>query len=183
MNKKTIILENGHIQDIPEELIRFLEKYEKQEWEWYDMRQKFWPENREKTIGFFAGLPEGQHLACHTVFDGFQQLELMIQLLHKLKDKKFVFYIMQGMLCNNLLEFLDKNESSITPKELDELLEGNLTDEECEAIYEQIYEFKRNINKQLEEVLSSHEVYWVKPYGEKIRLSSLQDIKDNKYDF
>ena len=180
---KALVLENGFVIDIPKELIRFLDRG-KVDWEWYDMREKFWPENRKETVKYFTGLPEGQVLICHTVFDGYQQLELMIELLHKLKEKKFTFKIMQGMLCNNLLKFLKEETSSITPKEYDKELErDDLTDEECDAIYEKTYEFKRQMNKKFEEVLAAHEVYWIKSHGEQIRLSSLEDIEKNKYDF
>lgn len=179
---KALVLENGMIIDIPEELIKFLDR-NKIEWEWFDMRRRFFPENRKKTLEFFSNLPEGQVLICSTVFDGYQQLELMIQLLHKLKKKKFVFKIMQGCLCDNLLKFLAEEESSITPKEFNrELEQENLTEAECDAIYEKIYSFKKEINKQFEEILSSHEVYWIESHGEEVRLNSIEDIEKNKYD-
>lgn len=179
---KTLVLENGMIIDIPKELIKFLDR-NKIEWEWFDMRRRFFPENRKKTLEFFSNLPEGQVLICSTVFDGYQQLELMIQLLHKLKKKKFVFKIMQDCLCDNLLKFLAEEESSITPKEFNrELEQENLTKAECDAIYEKIYSFKKEINKQFEEILSSHEVYWIKSHGEEVRLNSIEDIEKNKYD-
>lgn len=181
MDNKAIVLENGFIIDIPEELIRYLDR-NKINWEWYDMREKFWPENREETFKFFAGLPEGQELYCHTVFDGYQQLELVIQLLHKLKDKKFTFKIMHGYLCDDLLKFLAKDESSITPKELEKRLEEDLTDKECDKIYKKIYAFKKEINKQFEEVLSAHNIYWLKSFGEEIPLRSIDDLNANKYD-
>lgn len=178
---KALVLENGFIIDIPEELTRYLER-NKVDWEWYDMRQKFWPENREETFKFFAGLPEGQVLMCHTVFDGYQQLELMIQLLYKLRNKKFTFKIMQGCLCDNLLKFLAEEESSITPKELLKELELDLTDEEAEGIYEKIYDFKKEMNKKFEDVLASHNISWLKEYGEEIPLKSIDDLNKNKYD-
>ena len=181
MDNKALVLENGFIIDIPEELTRYLER-NKINWEWYDMREKFWPENREETFKFFAGLPEGQELYCHTVFDGYQQLELVIQLLHKLKDKKFTFKIMHGCLCDDLLKFLAKDESSITPKELEKRLEEDLTDKECDKIYKKIYAFKKEINKQFEEVLSAHNIYWLKSFGEEIPLRSIDDLNANKYD-
>ena len=181
-NTKALVLENGFIIDIPEELIRYLER-NNIDWEWYDMRQKFWKENREETFKFFAGLPEGQVLICSTVFDGYDQLELMIQLLHKLKDKKFTFKIMHGCLCDNLLKFLAKEESSITPKELESKLKEDLSDEECRAIYQQIYDFKKDMNKKFEEVLVAHDIYWIKTFGEEIKLKSIEDIDKNKYDF
>lgn len=178
---KAIVLENGFIIDIPEELIRYLEK-NKIRWDWYDMREKFWPENQKATVGFFTDLPKGQLLICSTVFDGYQQLELMIQLLYKLREKSFTFKIMQGCLCNNLLDFLAEEESSITPKELEAEFEKNLTDEECDAIYEKIYDFKKEINRQFVEVLQSHNVYWIKSHGEDVLLKTVDDIEKNKYD-
>ena len=80
---KAIVLENGFVEDIPKSLIKLLER-ENVEWEWYDMRERFWPENKAETIAYFSSLPEGQVFYCHTVFDGYQQLELMILLLHTL---------------------------------------------------------------------------------------------------
>jgi hypothetical protein len=179
---KALVLENGFIIDIPEELTRYL-KRNQINWEWYDMRQKFWPENRKTTAAFFADLPKEQLLICSTVFDGYQQLELMIQLLHKLRSKNFTFKIMHGCLCNDLLDFLAEDESSITPKELEKELEKDLTDEECHAIYKKIYDFKKEINKQFEEVLQAHNIYWIKSHGEEILLKTIDDIKANKYDF
>lgn len=116
------------------------------------------------------------------MFDGYQQLELMIQLLYKLREKSFTFKIMQGCLCNNLLDFLAEEESSITPKELEAEFEKNLTDEECDAIYEKIYDFKKEINRQFVEVLQSHNVYWIKSHGEDVLLKTVDDIEKNKYD-
>ncbi|HMY42151.1 MAG TPA: hypothetical protein PLW92_03750 [Chitinophagales bacterium] len=183
MSNKALVLENGFVIDIPEELIRYLDR-NKIKWEWYDMREKFWQENREETFKFFAGLPEGQELYCHTVFDGYQQLELMIQLLYKLRNKKFTFKIMQGCLCDNLLKFLAEEESSITPKELEKRLEDDdLSNKDCDEIYERIYAFKKEMNKKFEEVLSSHNIFWLKSFGQEIPLRSIDDLHKNKYDF
>ena len=40
-------------------------------------------------------------------------------------------------------------QGGITPKELEKKLEEDLTDEECHAIYEKIYNFKKDINKKI----------------------------------
>lgn len=176
---KTIVLENGLEQDIPEELIHFLDRSQ-MKWNWYDMRQKFWPENRAKTIKYFSGLPEGQVFACHTCFDGYDQLELMIQLLHALKDKKFTLYIMHGMLTNDLFEFYNKTSSSITPNELyKELEREDITDEEADAVYEKMDDFKREMNQKFLEVLPAHNIIWVRRFSMQIPLKSLDDIKNN----
>ena len=50
-------------------------------------------------------------------------------------------------------------------------------------LYASYFFFKKEINKQFEEVLAAHEVYWIDLNGEQIRLSSIKDIEENKYDF
>jgi hypothetical protein len=44
VDSKALVLENGFVIDIPEELINYL-KSENIEWEWYDTRFSFWKEN------------------------------------------------------------------------------------------------------------------------------------------
>jgi len=171
---KAIILENGFERDIPEELIGYLDN-RKISWQHYDMREKFWPTNRAETIDFFSSLPEGQLLVCHTVFEDFQQLELMIELLYKLKHKKFTLKIMHGCLAEDLLKFYEEKESSITPRELEEELEGDLSDKQVNLAYQKIYKFKKEINTKFLEVLSSHNIYWIK--WKEILLKNLNDIK------
>lgn len=180
---KALVLENGFVQDIPKQLIRYLDR-EKIEWEWYDMRTRFWPENREATFTFFSELPEGQELICNTTFDGYAQLELMIELLYKLRHKHFTFKIEHGCLCDGLLEFLNEKESSISPRELDKALEGDLTDEECDEVYEKLYQFKRDMNQKFFDVLQAHEVYWIsRRFDTGIGLlKTLEDIKENTYE-
>jgi len=172
---KALVLENGYVIDIPDTLVRYL-SLKKIKWKWYDMRQKFWPENKEKTLRFFENLPDGQMIFCHTVFEDFQQLELMIELLHKLRHKNFTFKIMHGCLCDDLIKFLNETESSITPKELESKLEETLTDEECDVIFKQIESFKTEMNKKFEEVLSHHNISWLKNHGEEILLKTIEDI-------
>jgi hypothetical protein len=177
---KTIVLENGFERDIPEELIRYL-KSKKIEWEWFDMRQRFWPENRVETMKIFSEYPEGQEFICNTVFDGFQQLELMIELLYKLKSKKFTITIQHPCLPSNLLEYYEEKESGITPKELEDKLDAANSHEESKEAHNKIKAFKRSMNRKLREVLKFHNVYWLRVYEsrEAVRLSKLKDIKDN----
>ena len=170
---KAIVLENGFKIDIPEELIEYL-KEEEVEWELYDTRFSFWKENREDTLKFFSQLPTGQTFYCHTVFDGFQQLELFIQLLYKLKEKNFTFKIMHGNLAEDLQEFLEERESSITPNELEAELNNATSDADFKTVNEKIKAFKKQMNEMFLEVLSSHNIYWVS-YKEYL-LKSLDDI-------
>jgi hypothetical protein len=173
---KAIVLENGFEQDIPDSLIQYLDK-NKIEWVLFDMRERFWKENKSETVKFFSNLPEGQVLLCHTVFDGFQQLELMIELLFALKHKKFTFKIMHGCLSEDLIEFYENEESSITPKEIEaELEKGDLSDAECDAIYEKSYAFKKQMNEKFLEVLKCHNIYWIG--WEEFLFKDLQDIKN-----
>src|SRR5690242_14329118 len=118
---KTIVLENGQHQEIPEELIRYLDR-NKIEWEHINMIGRFWPENRKETFNMFSNYPEGQEFICNTVFEDFQQLELMVELLHKLRDKKFTVKIQHPCLPKNLMEFYEEAESSITPDHLEKEL-------------------------------------------------------------
>lgn len=164
MENKAIVLENGFERDIPDELIEYLDD-EKIEWEHYDTRFSFWPENRVKTMEFFSALPEGQLLLCHTVFDGFKQLELFINLLHKLLDKKFKFKIMHGCLGDDLMEFYNNRESSIAPEEYDD-----------DDNFERAEKFKKDMNKKFLEVLACHDITWLKVYGEDILFKTLDDI-------
>jgi len=176
MNSKAIVLENGFEIDIPEELIDYM-NYQKIEYQCYDMRERFWKENRESTFKFFSELPEGQLLMCHTTFEDFQQLELIIQLLHKLKHKHFKFMIMHGCLAEDLLKFYEETESSITPSEFEKQLEGELTDEEVYAIYDNIHAFKTQMNEKFLEVLEVHEVYWIGGFKDYL-LNNMEDIKN-----
>lgn len=172
---KALILENGFEQDIPDELIEYLDDG-KIQWYWYDMRQKFWPENRDTTAKFFATLPEGQLIACHTVFEDYQQLELMIELLHKLMHKKFTVKIMHGCLAEELMDFFQKEDSSIPPRELEKpLFAEDSTSNEIEQAYKKLKRFKKEMNIKFLEVLEAHEIYWVS-YKE-ILFKNLKDIK------
>jgi hypothetical protein len=164
-DKKAIVLENGFKQDIPGELIDYL-KEEGIKWKWYDTRFSFWKENREKTMAFFASLPIGQVLVCHTVFDGYQQLELFINLLHHLKESQFTFKIMHGCLAEDLYKWYDKYESSIVPT----TAEYN-DDPEKRAI------FKREMNKRFREVLAAHKIIWIRRHGMEEHLTDLGTIK------
>jgi hypothetical protein len=177
---KAIVLENGQHQEIPEELIQYLDR-NKIEWEHINMIARFWPENRKNTFEMFSNYPEGQVFICNTVFDGFQQLELMVELLHKLKDKKFIIKIQHPCLPKNLMEFYDEIESSITPDELELEMSGAFDSDESREVFKKIKAFKQNMNQKFEDVLKFHDIYWLRVYGnrEGIKLSSLQDIKDN----
>jgi len=141
---KAIILENGFEIDITDELIEHLEK-KGIEWEWFNMNERFWPENKENTVEIFENFPKGQEFYCHTVFDGFQQLELMIALLYHLKDKNFKIKIMHNMLCDELVSFFEEKESSITPKELTDKLGSDISDKEYKLTLDLIYAFKVEI--------------------------------------
>ncbi len=167
---KTILLENGFPIDIPEELIHYCER-NNIDYEYKDARFLFWKENRADTIKFFSELPVGQKLICSTVFDGFAQLELFIELFYGLKHKKFEFKIMNPSLCNNLMEFYDYYESSICP-ETDEYND----DPKLRT------EFKLQINKKFEEVLEYHNIYQIYNQQEiDIYLKDLETIKQNCY--
>ena len=167
---KHIILENGFECDIPEELMHIIDRAG-WEWEWYDMRERFWPENQKATIQFFQDLPVGQCLTCSTVFNGFQQLELMIELLYHLKDKHFEFRIMHGCLADDLAEWYDYYESSICPNT-----------EEYNNDPDLRKKFKQNMNTKFLTVLENHKIIWLRCYGKEIPLETIQIVRDNVYD-
>lgn len=167
-----IVLENGFEIDIPKTLIEYLRRRDI-DWQWYDMRQRFWTENREETLKYFSELPKHQLLVCSTVFDGYQQLELMVQLLYKLKHKNFTFKIMNGFLCNDLVKFYEYCESSICPN----TKTYNDSPDKREK-------FKQNINKQFIEVLQAHNIFQIQKYQEDdISLKTLEDVKTNCYKY
>lgn len=165
MSGKALLLENGFEIDIPKEFIRYLEK-NKIEWTWYDTRFSFWKENREATIKFFSELPKGQLIVCSTVFDGYQQLELFINLLHSLPEKEFTFKIMHGCLAEDLLKWYDDYESSITPNT-----------EEYNYDPTKRKKFKEEMNRKFREVLKTHKIYWIYKYGDDRHLRNINAIK------
>jgi hypothetical protein len=175
VDSKALVLENGFVIDIPKELINYL-KYENIEWDWYDTRFSFWKENRKATMKFFSELPIGKRIYCYTCFDGFQQLELFIQLLYKFKEKKFTFKIMHGCLAEDLLKFFDERESTITPDEIEKELDNADTDAEFKAANEKVKAFKKQMNEMFLEVLSFHNIYWINWHDEYL-FKTLEDLK------
>ena len=179
---KVIILENGNEFDMPSKLKRYLDS-NKIEWELYDMRQRFWPENEKETIKFFSELPKNQEFILETVFNGFQQLELMIELLYKLRNKEFTIKILHPCLFENLVTWLKTKESEITPKELEKPLydmSREYSDEELDETYEKIYAFKSELIQKFSWVLSSHNISWVGRFDGDILIKDIQYIKNNE---
>lgn len=177
MLKRTIVLENGDKRDIPTDILRYL-KSNNMPWCLFDMRKRFWPENREKTIKYFMALPVGQVFIAHHVFEDFQQLELLTELFHKLKDRKFKFIIDNACLAEYLLEFLDETESSITPKELEEKRDNSRSDKGFYAADKKIQEYKEQMNQKFLDVLQWHEIIWMygDANGDDVRLTSKEDL-------
>ena len=177
MSKRTIVLENGDKRDIPTDILDYL-KENNMPWCLFDMRSRFWPENREKTIKYFMALPVGQTFIAHHVFVDFQQLELLTELFHKLKDRKFKFIIDNACLAEYLLEFLDNKESSITPRELEKKRDNSRSDKGFYAADKKIEEFKQQMNQKFLEVLQHHEIIWMEggPDFRDVRLTSKEDL-------
>ena len=168
MSMKAYVLENGFEQDIPSSLIKYLVRHEI-DCEWYDMRQRFWPEKTKATFKFFSGLPTGTEFYIHTVFDGFAQLDLMVELLHKLQNKRFSIHIMNPSLCENFVDFYEQYNSEITPD----------TDEYNDSadLREQ---FKADINTKFEQVLTYHKLIQLSWAG-NTQFKTYKQIKD-QYD-
>lgn len=176
---KAILLENGFDIDVPKELKDYLID-EGTSWDHYDTRFSFWKENRAKTFDFFNNLPESQYLICSTCFDGYQQLELFVELFHKLKHKKFKFKIMHPSLCNDFIDFLAERESSITPDELEKKLEEDLSTVEITKVLNKIKDFKLQMNQKFFEVLEHHDIYQLS-WGEELLLKNKEDLDKHKH--
>ena len=116
---RNLILENDCEQDIPEELNWVLEKKFKEGREyWTQFKTAFYPENRQETIDKFLALKPEDNVICQTVFNGWLQLELVIDLLFLLKEKdvRINFYILTyPSLEEKLNEYLEAYESEIAP--------------------------------------------------------------------
>lgn len=162
---KAIVLEHGFEQDIPDDLIEYLDEH-KIDWQWFDMRERFWPKNRQSTFSFFAALPEGTEIYTHHVFVDYIYLEMMINFLHVLKDKKFKVHIMNYSLCENLVKYYEAYESDITPN----------TDEYNDSPKLRT-EFKLEMNKKFIDVLQWHQLYHLTGYGKPVHLKSYDFIK------
>lgn len=149
---KNLILENDNEQDgIPTRLSwvlenRFLEDREF----WFSFNTAFWPENREESVNRFMSLEDDGNIICQTVFDRWMQLELVVELLLKLKSvgKKINFHIHVPDLKEDMQDYLNESESELTPD----------TDEYNDSHSLRI-EFKRGMDKKLIEVMDYHNIY------------------------
>jgi len=173
---KVLVLENGFKSEIEDKVLRYLDSKEL-EWEHYDSRFSFWKENKVATYEFFANLADEKEMICATVFDGFQQLELFIELFYALKHKNFTFKIIFWGLEEELLDWYNSRESTITPKELDDrLCEDDLTIDETKLTYDKIYAFKAEMNEKLLEVLKAHTIISLEGRKECV-LRTMDDIQ------
>lgn len=164
---KAYVLEDGFERDIPKELINYLSK-NNIVWEWYDVRERFWPKNREETFNFFSNLPNGIELYTHHVFTDYQIFELMVELLYKITDRSFKVHIMNSSLCEYLVKYYDAYESDITPN--NDLFNYN---------YKLRLSFKTDMNTKFEQVMRQHELYHISSYGnKKTHLYSIDQIRE-----
>lgn len=147
---RIIVLESGFLQDVPEQMMDYLSERNITEWEHYDMRQKFWPENRESTYEFFSKIDETDIMLANTTFVDFQWLELMSLMFCKLSSKKLTLKIQNPLLPKYFQKYLEKRESDITPdtKKYDD--DPDLREE-----------FKKDMNKLFLMALQIHNVYWI----------------------
>lgn len=149
---KNLILENDNEFDgIPDRLKYILEDQflENREF-WFSFRTAFWPKEREETMKRFASLESGDNIICQTVFDGWMQLELVVELLLKLKvmDKKINFYIVIPDLHENIQDYFDEYESELTPNT-----------EEYNDSPKLRREFKKQMDQKMVDVLEYHSIY------------------------
>lgn len=122
---------------------------------WNFFHEAFWPENREKSVERFYSLSNGDNIICQTVFDGFQQLELVAAVLIKLmtQEKKINFYVINPDLKTRILEYLYQNRSDI---------------EDSDISYEESKRFKNEMNNMVCIALNYHNVYNLKRNKKKL---------------
>ena len=176
--KQALVIENGEKRDIPKSLISYLDKND-YEWTHLNVQESFWPKNRISTLQFFSNLPNNHTIICDTVFDGFLQLELFIQLFDSLKDKHFNIRIRHGCLCDDIIKYYDGRTSELTPDEIEDALDNASDEETYEAAKEKLIQFKQSMNNKLESILQSHDVYWIPHYDEDVKLDSIETIRKN----
>lgn len=174
---KNIILENGLLQDVPNELLRWLGRNEINDFELFDTRQIFWKENVENTYEKFMSYENETNIYCHHVFGDFQLLELFIELLYEINDVSFNVHIMNSSMNEYLKEFLKQERSDITPKELQRFYDVAPTLEDSNKVWKMILDFKKEILRKFENVLQKHNFYWIRPYGNyKLHIKDFQQI-------
>jgi hypothetical protein len=151
---KTLVIENWQMQDIPDELQDILDKGKVYLGEldyWTSFYKAFWPENRKETYKRFLSLENGDNIIAQTVFEDFQQLELMSMLLNKLTEEKDIrlnVYIVFLSLKDELNTFFEKAQSSITPQT-----------PEYDDSYELRLEYKRSMNREVLNAIRNHNLY------------------------
>lgn len=153
---KNLVLNNYHLMDMEKEFKDFLKKNFTENQEiWAHFQEAFWPENRKETINKFLSLKTDDNVLCRTVFDGYQQLELMVNLLSELKKQKIKLnvYISNPCLVKNFKDYLDKYESDITPNTQEYDDDPDLREK-----------FKLDMNKKFLDVLSYHKIYELREF-------------------
>ncbi len=157
---KNLVLNNYHPQDQDKRFAKFLETHftENQE-TWNHFEEAFWKENEKETMTRFLSLESGDTILCHTVFVDYQQLELMILLLHGFIEKGVTinFYISNFELKETLNDFFNKYESSIC-----------LDTQEYDDDYKLRRKFKNDIDSKMLSVLDFHNVYELNELNERI---------------
>lgn len=151
---KNLVIENDCKQDIPRQLIRLLEnepRFKDGQEFWTQFKESFWPKNREETMKRFMELTEDDNVLCQTVFVDWMQLELVAELLCKLKSigKKINFHILvYPSLEEQVKEYLGEYESDIAPDT-----------EEYNDSYALREQFKKEMNQKLLDAIEYHNVY------------------------
>lgn len=147
---KNLIIENWCEQDIPRELQKEMQtKFIENREIWTQFQSSYHPKNREATIERFKALQTGDNIVCQTVFEDFQQLEIMAMIL--MRDDiqpglNFYIYI-HGILDEQIQEYLDKYESDCTP----------LTDEYNDSPKLR-REFKLKMDRLVKQTLEKHNI-------------------------
>lgn len=165
---KNLILENWGMQDIPKGLQRILETDFTENREYWTQFQKSWyPENREVTTQRFVDLETGDNIICETVFEDWQQLELISLLLmqSKIKEGLNIYIKISNGLQWQIQEYFDESHSDIEDNYYDKTPEQRMS-------------FKNDMNKVVLGVLVKHNVYDLNRYEKTLLKTSDFNITD-----
>lgn len=116
---------------------------------WEHFQNSYWPQNREETLNRFFSLKSGDNIITAHTFVDFQQLEIMVEILtDKRMSKGLNIHIWNPSLEENIQEFFDKHESSITPNTQE-------YNDSCQLREE----FKQQMNEKVKQCFEIHNVY------------------------
>lgn len=151
--KKLLVLENDHLQDIPETIKNIIEEsnwakqFNIEIWAWFG--EAYYPENREASI---KRLSACENYICQHVFINWCQLEIFIEILSKFKKagKKINMWIVHPSVKDTFEKWLSEYRAYTTPETPEYDNSIKLTEK-----------FKREMNKSFLSLLDYHNIYGV----------------------